>query len=146
MKKIFALILLGILVGSLFAIYMFSNAKKSVANVIAEDSTVFAFQVGVYTIYDNALKAKKKYSSSYIYKDENNYRVFIAIYQDREIINALKDYYTSNNTNFYLKQINVNQKFLKELNKYEKLLIETGNIDTYLSANNNILKLFGDTL
>lgn len=146
MKKVLFISLLGILIGSVFAFYMFSNIEKSVAAVISKDNTAIAFQVGVYSVRDNAINASKKYDSSFIYQDENNYRVFIAIYQDQEIINLLKEYYTKNNINFYLKQITINNKFLEELNKYEKLLKESGNIETYLSANKNILKTFGETL
>lgn len=146
MKKVILIILLGILLGSGFAYYMFSNIEENVAAVISDNNTAIAFQVGVFSVYENANNASKNYDSSFIYQENSNYRVFIAIYQDQEIINLLKEYYAEKNINVYLKQINVNDSFQKDLGKYEKLLKESGYLDTYLSANKNILKAFGESL
>ena len=146
MKKILVISLSGVLVGGLFAFLMFSNIKEEVNAVVSSDTKVTAFQIGVYSIYDNAIKVQKEYPESYIYKDEDKYRIFIAIYQDSEIINLIKKYYENKNINFYLKEINTNDSFIEELNKYEKILKKSNDIEIYIKANKNILKIFGDTI
>lgn len=146
MKKIAIVILLGVLVGVSFAIYMFSDVEKSVAAVMSDDYIVTAFQIGVYSVYDNALNASKTHTNSYIYHDEDKYRVFLAIYQDQEIISLLENYYSNENINVYLKKMSANNEFIDELKKYEQLLKQSGNLETYLKANKNILKVFEDTL
>jgi len=146
MKKIIAISLAGVLVGSIFALYMFSSVEKEVSLAMTNDFTVTAFQIGVFNVYENALKLKEEHSSSFIYNDDSKYRVFIAIYQDQEIINNMQEYYQNNNVNVYLKEINTNDNFIEKLNKYESLLKESNDLETYVMANKNILKAFSDTL
>lgn len=146
MKKIILISLSGIFIGSFFAYYMFSNINETVASVMEEQSIVKAFQIGVFNIYDNAKNLAESYEASFIYQDEDKYRVFLAIYQDSEIIDYMLNYYKSKNINVYLKEINTNESFIKELKKYENLLKKTNNKENYISANKNILKKFGDLL
>jgi len=145
MRKFLLISLSGVLVGGAFALYMFSNIKETVATVVSEVNTVKAFQIGVFNVYDNALKLKETYSNSLVYQDGDKYRVFLAIYQDEEIINKMEKYYQNNNINIYLKEINTNEIFIEELKKYENLLKETNDLDTYNMANKNILELFEKT-
>ena len=102
MKRILIVSISGILIGSMFAVFMFSNIKKN-KTVMAEVSNneVTAFQVGVYSVLDNAEKAASAHENSYIYKDEDKYRVFLAIYKDQDIINYMIKHFESNNIEIY---------------------------------------------
>lgn len=147
MKKILLIVLLAVLVGSSFAIYMFMDINDSVKSVIATPNTgVYAFQAGVFSVYENAQKVANQFEDSYIYQDDDKYRVFLAIYQDQEIVDHMSKYYKENNIDVYLKKINANNEFLDQLNKYEALLKETTDKNTYISANKSILGVFAKTV
>ena len=138
MKKFFITILCAILMGSIFAFYMFQNIEPSIAKTV-DNNTVTAFQVGVYSNYDNANTATKQYKSSLIYHDENYYRIFIALYHDESIIKLMQDYF--HDTDVYLKEIPVPEEFLTVLSKYESL-IKSSNIDDYDEVNQSVLNEF----
>ena len=142
MKKTILISLSGLLIGTVFALVMFKNVKTNVEAAIKETKTATVFQVGVFSIYDNALKEKNKYDYAYAYKDNDIYRVILAIYQDEEIISNLKKYYQNKNINIYLKEIIVSDKFYEELKKFEDILKETNDEKNYVIANKNILKKF----
>jgi len=142
MKKIILISLSGLLIGTVFALVMFKNVKTNVEAAIKETKTATIFQVGVFSVYDNALKEKNKYDYAYAYKDNDIYRVILAIYQDEEIISNLKKYYQNKNINIYLKEIIVSDKFYEELKKFEAILKETNDEKNYVIANKNILKKF----
>ena len=144
MKKFLLISASGILVGGIFALYMFKNIETDVLAVISSDTKVTAFQAGVFSVYDNAVKMQANYKNSYIYQEGNRYRVIIAVYKDSEIINKMQKYYQDNNEDIYLKEINDTNAFIDELNKYESLLKETEDIDTYINANKNILEAFSN--
>lgn len=146
MKKILMVSLGGILIGSIFAYFMFANIKKNTELAFKENKNVTAFQVGVYSIYDNAKKIADSHNNSFIYEDDGKYRVFLAIYQDQEIIEYMTDYFQEKKIDVYLKEMTVNENFLKELNKYETLLKETNDQTTYIMANKNILGEFAKSL
>ena len=142
MKKTILISLSGLLIGTVFALVMFKNVKTNVEAAIKETKTATIFQVGVFSVYDNALKEKNKYDYAYAYKDNDIYRVILAIYQDEEIISNLKNYYQNKNINIYLKEIIVSDKFYEELKKFEAILKETNDEKNYVIANKNILKKF----
>lgn len=144
MKKTILISLSGLLIGTVFALVMFKNVKTNVEAAIKETKTATVFQVGVFSVYDNALKEKNKYNYAYAYKDNDIYRVILAIYQDEEIISNLKKYYQNKNINIYLKEIIVSDKFYEELKKFEDILKETNDKKNYVIANKNILKKFGE--
>lgn len=145
MKKILIIILVAILMGSAFAIYFLNGISKTIEQSV-NDNKVYAFQVGVFSVYENAKNLASSYDNAYVYQDEDKYRVFLAIYRDPEIITYMSNYYEDNNVSVYLKNINPNNKFLEELNKYETLLKQSNDKTNYINANKNILAKFRETL
>ena len=145
MKKILIIILVAILMGSAFAIYFLNGISKTIEQSV-NDNKVYAFQVGVFSVYENAKNLASSYDNAYVYQDEDKYRVFLAIYRDPEIISYMSNYYEDNNVSVYLKNINPNNKFLEELNKYETLLKQSDDKTNYINANKNILAKFRETL
>ena len=135
MKKVLITIVLAVLVGAAFAFYLFKNIEQSVAKTIDEKEAT-AFQTGVFSKYDNAVKASKQFKSSIIVQDDNYYRVFIAMFHDEEIINKMKNHFEG--TNYYLKKITTTDEFLTKLSKYETL-IKTSKINNYDEVNQSIL-------
>ena len=131
--------------GSAFAIYFLNGISKTIEQSV-NDNKVYAFQVGVFSVYENAKNLASSYDNAYVYQDEDKYRVFLAIYRDPEIITYMSNYYEDNNVSVYLKNINPNNKFLEELNKYETLLKQSNDKTNYINANKNILAKFRETL
>lgn len=145
MKKICIVVLVAILIGFSFAIYIFNGIATTIEET-NNDNKVYAFQVGVFSIYENAQKLALTFDNAYIYQDNDKYRVFLAIYQDPEIVSYMSDYYESKNVSVYLKNINPNDEFIEELNKYEVLLKKSNNKTNYIDANKNILATFRESL
>ncbi len=142
MKKIFITILISLSIGSIFAFIMFKNVNKEVELVLKDTQTVNFFQVGVFKNAENADTFMQNYNSSIIIKDKDYYRVIIGITKSEEATLKLKNYFTSLNIDYYVKQENINDNnFLLKLQEYEELLIKS-NEETYNTINQNILKLY----
>ncbi len=142
MKKILITIGISIVIGSIFAFVIFKNINEEVELVIKEDNTVTFFQVGVFKNEDNAQNFMQNYNSSLIIKDNDYYRVIIAILTNEEAILKEQAFFDSLGIEYYLKKENISdQKFLNKLQEYEQLLISSSE-ETYNTINKNILKLY----
>ena len=141
MKKVLLILLSTILLGSGLAYLMFN---KIVLNDKEEMKVVKAFQIGVYSNYDNALKIAER-NNGVVIMDDSLYRVYVAILSDKEAINKVKRYYDKIGLNYYLKEINVSKEFIKEIKEDEEL-IKRGNSDTYKTINLDVLNKYKELL
>ena len=142
MKKVITTIIISIAVGVTFALFIFRNVNDEVQLAIKEENLVTFFQVGVFKSEDNALNYMEQFNSSIIIKDNEYYRVIIAILDKDEAIEKEKQYFDSLGINYYLKKESISdEKFLNKLQEYEELLISSSS-DTYKTINSNILKLY----
>ncbi len=141
MKKVLLILLSAILLGSGLAYLMFN---KIVLNDKEETKIVKAFQIGVYSNYDNALKIAER-NNGVVIMDDSLYRVYVAILSDKEAINKVKRYYDKIGLNYYLKEINVSKEFIKEIKEDEEL-IKRGNSDTYKTINLDVLNKYKELL
>ena len=141
MKKVLLILLSAILLGSGLAYLMFN---KIVLNDKEEMKIVKAFQIGVYSNYDNALKIAER-NNGVVIMDDSLYRVYVAILSDKEAINKVKRYYDKIGLNYYLKEINVSKEFIKEIKEDEEL-IKRGNSDTYKTINLDVLNKYKELL
>ena len=141
MKKVLLILLSAILLGSGLAYLMFN---KIVLNDKEETKIVKAFQIGVYSNYDNALKIAER-NNGVVIMDDSLYRVYVAILSDKEAINKVKRYYDKIGLNYYLKEINVSKEFIKEIKEDEEL-IKRGNSDTYKIINLDVLNKYKELL
>ena len=141
MKKVLLILLSAILLGSGLAYLMFN---KIVLNDKEEMKIVKAFQIGVYSNYDNALKIAER-NNGVVIMDDSLYRVYVAILSDKEAINKVKRYYDKIGLNYYLKEINVSKEFIKEIKEDEEL-IKRGNSDTYKIINLDVLNKYKELL
>jgi len=136
-KSLFVLII-GIILGYyLCNINLFSNIFSN---------TYKAFQIGVYTDYGIANAYKEKYSNSIVIKDDELYRVYAAILKDNKNIEYMSKYLRKNNIEFYLKDININDKFLiNELTEYERIM-DNDNEVVFLEVNKLIIDKYKESL
>ena len=142
MKKILVTILISVIVGASFAFVIYKNVNDEVSLAIKEENVVSFFQVGVFKSEENANAFMKNYSSSIVIKDNEYYRVIIAILESDTAISKEKEYFDFLGINYYEKKESINNKaFLNKLREYEELLIASSS-DTYSTINSNILKLY----
>ena len=90
MKKGIIIILIAVMLGGGFAYYLFNNIV--VKEKDTDKTMVNAFQVGAFTSYDNAVRVAER-DNGIVVKDEDIFRVYVAILYDKEAVNKLEDYY-----------------------------------------------------
>jgi len=138
MKKKIVFGILSIGAGILFTSFVL-NKEKFYAK---EEYLVFAFQVGAFENYDNAIEFTNKIPYSIIVNENGLYKVYSAIYKDIDILNKMLVYFEDNGINIYLKSLNVNKKFYTNLLNYEELIRNTNDINVYNKVNQSILNLY----
>lgn len=129
------LITLSILLGILFTFFVLNNQNT----YAKEDYLVYAFQVGAFENEKNAVELSNKLKASIIKKEDKLYKVYVAIYKDIDVINAMVVYFEDNDINIYLKNINVSKEFYYNLDNYEKIIKENYNKNIYDQINQSIL-------
>lgn len=142
MKKMLIVVLCAALIGGGAAFYLFN--KIVVKAESSNESLVSAFQIGAFTNYNNAIKVSDR-NNGIIVKDDDIYRVFVAVLHNQEAINVLKKYYQEIGLNYYLKEISVSKSFVDEIREEEMLLINSSN-DTYVTLNSEILRKYEELL
>src|SRR5574344_1965355 len=138
MKKFLLTLLVAILIGGVFGFvaYQKMNSKTHTLTTILERQ-VYAFQVGVFSKYDNALELANKYQGVVI-SDNDKYRVYVALATSSNALSILKKYYDNQGLAYYIKQVNVSDNLLNTLDEYESVLIATTE-ENYAPIIKNIL-------
>jgi hypothetical protein len=132
-KTYLKIIIFAIFVGSLFAFIFFFSIKDN-------SDIIYAYQVGVFKDYQNALAFQENYEYAKIVKDKDYYRVFIAVTtNNQDIINNLID------TNYYIKTLNVSDSTISTIKKYDELLKYTSE-DNQKLVLKNMLEVIPDEL
>ena len=142
MKMKIVLILFCVASGILFT-FFFLNKESFYAK---EEYSVFAFQAGAFSKYDNAIKQCDKLPSSIIVKDNNLYKVYVAIYKDIDLVNKMLVYFEDNNINIFLKNVNIDKTLNEKLMNFEKLLMKTKEEAVYNKINQSILDLYLESI
>jgi len=135
-KIIVSLVMIG--AGILFTCF-FLNKENIYAK---EEYMVFAFQVGAFEKYDNADKFSRKLPSSMIIKENDLYKVYVALYNNIDVVNKMIVYFEDNNINIYLRSINVDKEFYNKLLNYEQIINSTNDVNVYNKINQSILDLY----
>lgn len=116
---------LGIGLGFFF--FQQYNPKETTKKVSADVSEQVTFlQFGVYSSEESMKKNAASISNyTYIIQDKKYY-VFVAMTQNENNLQKLKDYYTSLGYNTYAKEFTISNKtFLETLSQYDLMLKET---------------------
>lgn len=143
MKKIILIILGAIVSGTILTGIIFIKINKALES--NEERVITVFQVGVYKNEVNALSVAKKYGGI-IHQEDDYYRVYIAAYQNEEIINKMKNYYNENGISYYLRKLEIDEEYLTTINKYEKLLQNSSDDSIYKNLNNLLITKLEDYL
>ena len=136
--KLLFIFIIGICVG-----YYICNIN--VFNILFTN-TYKAFQIGVYTDYGIAETYSNKYDNSIIIKDNELYRVYAAILKNSDNIENMSKYLKRNNIDYYLKDINIDDKVLiNEIKEYERIM-DSNNEVVFLEINKIIMKKYKESL
>lgn len=105
-----------------------------------------AFQVGVYTSLDAATIYSTKYKNATIIKDNELYRVYVAILKNKNNIESMSKYLDSKGIEYYLKDISIDDKNLKRvINEYENVMNSESEI-VFLEMNKLIMEKYKESL
>ena len=141
MKKILLIILSAILIGGGIAYFLFN---KVVMEDEEEHFIAKAFQIGVFSNYDNAFRVAER-NNGIVVSDDDYYRVYVAILYNDEAISKLCSYYDEIGLNFYLKEVFVSDSFVQSISVNEDLLINSSS-DTYSVINLSVLDMYEEML
>lgn len=123
MKIIIKRIILVLLIALFFSFLIF----KAYHADEKEYKEISILQAGAYKSYDNVIKNTRHFENFIVFKEDNLYKIFIAVSQNDEIFNKLKNLYASNIQTFK-KTIKVNNKdFIKKIDNYDKIIKNTEN-------------------
>lgn len=141
MKKVIVCLLLSAVIGSLLGVYSFKMFNKE-EKVSSNYKDVYAIQVGVFEDINNANEVAKKYGALVV-KDNNKYRVFIAIVKDS--LDVVKKYFDDKKIAYYVRSINVSDSFYNYLITEEIKLLNS-DLSKYDEIINNILRKFEEEI
>lgn len=143
MKKFLILFLSTLVLGGGIAYFIFN---KVVVEDVNEDVflTAKAFQVGVFSNYDNALRVADR-NNGIVVSDDDVFRVYVAVLYNRKAIEKLSSYYKSIGLNYYLRDVVVTDEFVGVIESSESMLLESS-ADVFSVINMNVLNKFKEFL
>lgn len=142
MKKYLKILGVSILIGGVFAYFFYKDINEEVKAIVKKEEILTLFQVGVFKSMENANKYANMYSSSYIYNDNDYYRVFIAACNNVEVCTKLENMYKAQEVEYYLKEVRVGKSLIEKINNYEKVILKSDKKAIIENINNSILNLY----
>lgn len=140
MKKILKIIIVFI-IGIICGYYICNINPKKIF-----DTSYKAFQVGVYTTEELANTYKSKYKNAIVIKDNELYRVYVAILRKENNIENMSNYLNKNNIDYYIKEVNISDKNLKNtINEYESIMNNNSEI-VFLEINKMIMERYEESI
>lgn len=142
MKKVLIIILCALFLGGGIAWFLFN--KIVLEDDVLSNDEVTAFQVGVFSNYENAIRVAER-NNGIVVSDSDLFRVYVAILYDDEAISKMMNYYDNIGLNYYLKKIRVSSDFIESISSCEELLLKS-NSDTYSVINLSVLEQYKELL
>lgn len=142
MKKYLKILGVSIIFGGLLAYLFYYDINKEVRAISKKEEVITLFQVGVFKDYNNATFFSKTFPSSLIYKDNNYYRVIIAISYHEETKLKLESIYQNSEIEYYEKEIRINKDFIEKISNYESIILKSNKEEVINNVNNSILNIF----
>ncbi len=142
MKKYLKILLVACMCGALIAFFFYKDINKEVRAITKKEEVITLFQVGVFKNYQNAQKVADTYQASYIYKNEDYYRVIISLSSLKDNILKLENIYQNKEINYYKKEIKVTKSFIEKIASYESILQKSDNEEVINNLESSMLSLF----
>ena len=141
--KTYVKILIGsCIIGGLLAFLFYKDITKEVNAITKKEDILYLFQVGVFENENNANNYLTNYPSGIIYKDNNYYRVIIAIAHNIEALEYEKKYFNNLGINYYIKEIKSDKELVNKLNNYENIIVKSTNREVINNINDSMLQIF----
>lgn len=121
MKKVIGVIILAIITGIGFSVFIFSKyEEKTVSN---EVNKVYFIQQGVYSNYSNMVKNTSKLEAYTYEKESNKYYAYVCFTSKKDNIRLIEKYFKSLNYSIYVKEKEINNiSFFNLINEYDYLM------------------------
>ena len=142
MKKVLIIILCALFLGGGIAWFLFN--KIVLEDDVLSNDEVTAFQVGVFSNYENAIRVAER-NNGIVVSDSDLFRVYVAILYADEAISKMMNYYDNIGLNYYLKKIRVSSDFIESISSSEELLLKSSS-DTYSVINLSVLEQYKELL
>lgn len=142
MKKYLKILLVATSIGVILAYLFYKDITDEVKAITKKEEVLTLFQVGVFKNYNNALEYSTNYSNSYIYYDNEYYRVIINALHSKDVIKKEENIYKKRNITYYLKEIRVKKELIERLDKYEEVIRKTNKEEVIDNINKSILDIF----
>lgn len=130
----------AVVVGGVLAFFFYKDIKNEVIAVTTSTDKVYVFQVGVFKSFDNANKYLENYPSGGIYKDNDLYRVIVAVTKNNK--EKLENYFVRLNIEYYIKDILVRENILEKILNYDEVLSQSNKNGVINNINKSSVDLF----
>lgn len=121
LKKVIAVILLAIITGVAFSLFIFSKYEEK--EVSKEINKIYFVQQGVYSNYNNMQKNTEKLEAYTFERINEKYYVYVCFTTNKENLNMIEKYFKSLNYSIYIKEKEITDyRFLEVLNQYDYLM------------------------
>ncbi len=115
-------ILISVMLGSLIGKFMVDQYKQN-EMVFNEQNKVFVLQQGIYESEDEYNEATANIPFKVLVVEENSFLCYVAMTQNENNIDKIRNYFTNLGVEVYLKEIIVsNYEFINNLSQYDILL------------------------
>lgn len=144
MKKTILWILLAGISGIILGRLTFNKYENlTVENTIKLDDGVYMLKYGIYDSFDLMINDMSSIERFVYIKENEKYKVYIAISKSMDNINKIKKIYDNKNNNLEIEQVNIdNNEFILNLDEYEKLLDACEDEKSILIVVNQILSCY----
>lgn len=142
MKKGLILVLSIMLLSILYGVYFIRTYKNTLEAIKEVDESVYIIQQGVYSSRENAIYYSSGLNSYVIEPDNNKFRVYVGITQNKEICDDIKGIYNNMGKDIYVWEKSIsNNAFNEVLKQYDLLIIENKSTDI-LSIQKQVLNKY----
>ena len=144
MKKTIIYIFLAGISGIILGRLTFNKYENlTVENTIKLDDGVYMLKYGIYDSFDLMINDMSSIERFVYIKENEKYKVYIAISKSMDNINKIKKIYDNKNYNLEIERVNIdNNEFILNLDEYEKLLDACEDEKSILIVVNQILSCY----
>ena len=139
MKEKIKIFIIALVIGIISSYIFYYKTDNSII-VNAIDSKATIFYVGAYSNLKDAESKSNTTINSVIYKDNDIYKIIIAEYTKKEIVELMTSYFDNLGIAFSTSNIKIDSNILKIIRNYE-LLIPTSDQSYYNEINKSIISL-----
>ena len=147
MKKVLFFVSLSLTL--LFAFYYFKMYKVSSEKEKYEIEVVKVYyaQIGAYKNEENVSKVTKTLKNYAVEKKDDTYHIYVGVSFHKENIQKIKEIYTKNGNNIYVREDLINNDTLvNAIRKFDDLLLTTEDKDTIIEIEKEILNKYKEVV